>query len=449
MQTQAKGPEASRAAELGEAIAADAIAMRREFVELLGEGGQKDLRTVEHIGRMVTAELWRADQAKNAAQWVSAWTGWSNHKARRVISCAHELPRLPHLRSALGDGSLCLDKVVELARFATPEEDSALVVWAMRTTLGGIRDRADRAARRDVAEAKDAHESRRVDTYADRDRWFMEAEMPIEDGVKIDRAIRDLAGRLPAAPPEEGEDRREHLARTAPQRRADAFFALTALSPAAPDLPASEIALHVTLDDIAAEDGVVGMGPGTIHTETLRRLTCDCHIQVVTEDEDGRPLGAGDRDRNIPRRLRRQMLRRDGHRCTFPGCESRARELAGHHVEHWGREGETELYNLISLCPYHHYLVHEGGWSVVLTPKGSQWFRPSGRRYEPGVPPSPKPPSPPSARTIAEGAGYSRLFDLLARRDGPRDLMPPQLIASINRNREDRTAKWDALYRRT
>jgi hypothetical protein len=39
------------------------------------------------------------------------------------------------------------------------------------------------------------------------------------------------------------------------------------------------------------------------------------------------------------------------------------------------------------LCTYHHTLVHEGGWSVILdAAAGPIFFRPSGRRYEPGVP---------------------------------------------------------------
>ena len=40
--------------------------------------------------------------------------------------------------------------------------------------------------------------------------------------------------------------------------------------------------------------------------------------------------------------------------------------VIGHHVRHWTRGGETELYNLIELCAFHHRLVHEGGWTVTF-----------------------------------------------------------------------------------
>jgi hypothetical protein len=73
--------------------------------------------------------------------------------------------------------------------------------------------------------------------------------------------------------------------------------------------------------------------------------------------------------------------------CTFPGCEQKA-FLHPHHVAHWTRDrGPTQDDNLIMLCTYHHTLVHEGGWSVILdAAAGPIFFRPSGRRYEPGVP---------------------------------------------------------------
>ena len=59
------------------------------------------------------------------AQWLSGRLGISNWAARRWVTAAHALEHLPRLSYALERGALCLDKVVELARFATPETEKS------------------------------------------------------------------------------------------------------------------------------------------------------------------------------------------------------------------------------------------------------------------------------------------------------------------------------------
>ena len=54
-------------------------------------------------------------------------------------------------------------------------------------------------------------------------------------------------------------------------------------------------------------------------------------------------------------------------RCRFPGCESRRVDL--HHIQYWSNGGRTKLANLISLCKYHHLLVHERGYLIAARPR--------------------------------------------------------------------------------
>jgi hypothetical protein len=50
-----------------------------------------------------------------------------------------------------------------------------------------------------------------------------------------------------------------------------------------------------------------------------------------------------------------------------------------HHIEHWAHGGETKLSNLVQLCPFHHRLVHEGGFALERSSTGLCFRRPDGR----------------------------------------------------------------------
>ena len=112
---------------------------------------------------------------------------------------------------------------------------------------------------------------------------------------------------------------------------------------------------------------------------TVRRLCCDGTVVGISEGRDGEPLNIGRKSRAIPPAIRRAMLARDGG-CRFPGCD-RTRFCDGHHVKHWANGGETKLGNLVTLCSFHHTLVHENGFGVTVTDDGVFVFtRPDGKR---------------------------------------------------------------------
>ena len=125
-----------------------------------------------------------------------------------------------------------------------------------------------------------------------------------------------------------------------------------------------EIVVHVDVEVL------VGGGTGrceiephsALAGETARRLCCDAGIVAAVDGPAGEPLAVGRRTRTIPSAMRRALLIRD-RGCRFPGCASTHR-LHGHHVRHWAKGGDTSLDNLLLLCPFHHRLVHEGGFDV-------------------------------------------------------------------------------------
>jgi hypothetical protein len=432
MQVDANTHERSQdPSALGERIERDRVDLRQELLRNITDLGAAEARLLGTIRGCDVAELWRLDGARNIAEWVSAWTGFSQWKARRAIAAAHALPSLPAISSALEEGALCLDKVVELTRFADPTDEEDLVRWARRVTARRVRERADEEVGRKVEQARDAFESRNVEMWTAEDRWFMEAQLPLEQGAAVEQAIRKLAREVPAAPQGENESKAEHKARTMPQREADAFVRLLTGS----SVPDVTLVLQAPAEKIADDDAAVAFAGGVLHSETIRRLSCDARLQVTLTDRRGKPLGIGRESREIPDWLRRAILHRDKHRCTFPGCETRA-DLIGHHIQHWGREGPTDLDNLLSVCKLHHFYIHEGGWSVVLNGDVPTWFRPSGRVYDPGPPiPERAAPSEPKVATWAEAAGYSRMFDLVAGGTELPTELDPTTLRDLRRRR--------------
>src|SRR5206468_3641946 len=97
---------------------------------------------------------------RDIAQWVAGRYGISDWKARRWVAAGHALASLPCAAAALAAGTLSIDKVVELARVATPESEAKLVSWATRVTPRAIRRKADVAARASKEEVADLDSER-------------------------------------------------------------------------------------------------------------------------------------------------------------------------------------------------------------------------------------------------------------------------------------------------
>ena len=118
-----------------------------------------------------------------------------------------------------------------------------------------------------------------------------------------------------------------------------------------------------------------------VSSETFRRAACDCGL--LATGRDGENLNIGRRSRTIPPAIRRALMVRDGGGCAFPGC-SHTRFLHAHHIKHWLHGGETRLDNLVLICSFHHYLVHEGGWTISRGGDGRFLFQtPDGSPLEP------------------------------------------------------------------
>ena len=113
-------------------------------------------------------------------------------------------------------------------------------------------------------------------------------------------------------------------------------------------------------------------------TGTVELFCCDPVLDALLHTTNGDVIAALDLDRGMARQRvpsrdqRRAAASRDGG-CVFPGCGAPPSWTDLHHVQHWADDGPTELWNLASLCRFHHGVVHRNNWTMTTT--GDGWFQ--------------------------------------------------------------------------
>jgi uncharacterized protein DUF222/HNH endonuclease len=373
-----------------------------ELIEALDEAHRETSRIqremFDAIAEMDRREIWRGSGARDMAHWLGMRQGISQWKARRWIAAAHALEHLSDLARAFSTGELGIDKVVELARFASFESEAGLIRWAMFVSCAAVRRRADLEVRRAIDEVRDAERARFLNWWYldDGNRLGLEAELPAAQGAVVASALQRVTETLPVMPGEEDPT-------CAEARRADALVALCSSrlgEDADPDR--ATVVVHARLADLAGTHGSAEIeGGGPIHPETARRLLCDGRVQTVLEDQNGEPLRLGRLSREPSASMIRLLRHRDGE-CRFPGCGAR-RFTQAHHIVWWGEGGATDLDNLVLVCFFHHRLVHEHGWAVRRDDGGSlRWIEPDGTLHQPG-PASSKPATTRGTRLVRAG----------------------------------------------
>ena len=144
-----------------------------------------------------------------------------------------------------------------------------------------------------------------------------------------------------------------------------------------------EICVVTTLDrllDDCCSHGLCETSDGqALAAASLRRMLCDAVVYPAVLGGSGEVLDSGRAQRTVNRKQRRAL--RAMHRtCGHPGCTVPFESCRIHHVRWWTRDhGPSDLDNLLPLCEAHHHLVHEGGWTLTMTPdRVATWMRPDG-----------------------------------------------------------------------
>ncbi|TVR25311.1 MAG: HNH endonuclease [Ilumatobacter sp.] len=166
------------------------------------------------------------------------------------------------------------------------------------------------------------------------------------------------------------------------QLRLAAFMELVTASSASGVRPA-EVSVLIDIDTLRT--GVFGDSSVSetesglpLTPEAVRRHACDGGIIPVVMGGDGVPLDVG-RKRRLATREQRLALRAMHATCAHPECSRPFSWCRVHHIIWWELFGDTDLDNLIPLCDRHHHQVHEGGWTLTMTPdRVTTWRTPSG-----------------------------------------------------------------------
>jgi hypothetical protein len=369
-----------------------------EITTLAGHMNAGNARFLALVAELDRRKGWAEWGVKSCAHWLNWKCGIGLGAAREKVRVARALEHLPRLSVAMAEGRVSYFKAREITRVATPANEDYLLNIALCGTASHVEE-VVRGYRR----ALDAEElSREAVQQRDQSLWFhtepdgsllIRGRVPAEVGALFKKALQAAEDSLPipedvpAGTFSESEDL--HRSR---KRRVEALATLAEsfLATGPRDLSGSDrqqIVVHVDAETFQL--GHAGRcelehGPA-IASETARRLACDCSVVRIIETEKGEPLDVGRRTRTIPLGIRRALQARD-RGCRFPGCTFK-RYVDGHHVKHSANGGETKLGNLVTLCRFHHRLVHEGNVVVQALDDGAfRFVKPGGESFDSPMP---------------------------------------------------------------
>jgi Domain of unknown function (DUF222) len=387
--------------------------LEAELTELWGHLTAATYRFLTLVAEFDRSEAYARHGLPSTAHWLNWQCGIGMTAVRAKVRVARALERLPEVSAGFARGEFSYSKVRAITRVATPANESVLAHIARYGTASHVEKlvRKYRWTQRRDAErnAQSQHLNRCVHYFYDEnDTFVLNARLPPEIGAIIAKALEAAGDALRESAQREPRDERSELARQdAPTlawsqlstaRAADRADALRLLAAAFLAARSEEVESTSVGDRfqvvVHVDQGVLTEPAPAAESEphrseldagralalaTVRRLCCDGTAVGILEGRDGEPLNIGRKSRAIPPAMRRAMLARDGG-CRFPGCD-RTRFCDGHHVQHWARGGEPQLGNLVTLCSFHHTLVHEGGFGVTATDDGVFVFtRPDGKR---------------------------------------------------------------------
>ncbi|WNG87768.1 HNH endonuclease signature motif containing protein [Mycobacterium sp. ITM-2016-00317] len=390
-----------------------------ELSELAGHRNAIDARIVEIAAKIDREGLLGITGAPSVTSLIAWKTGCSPHNAETVITIADRQDEFPRCVTALREGRLSLDQVGVIAERAGEGSDEHYAQLAESASVTQLRTALkqeprpepepviDPLADDDEPAAPPPAPRPEITSTSDADYTYWRIKLTHDQSAKFTAALQSHKDGLIASWKRDhgtdshsdtgdhsGTGRHCGVERPPLPSRGEAFMALVEAGWDAevlrrPHGQHTTVVVHV---DVENRFSALHLGPA-LTDEERRYLSCDATCEVWFE-RHGRPIGAGRSARTVNRRLRRALEHRD-RTCVVPGCGA-TRGLHAHHIVHWEDGGETELDNLVLVCPYHHRAHHRGIVTITGPARKLLVTDHAGRELKPGSlarPPTTPPPN--------------------------------------------------------
>jgi hypothetical protein len=317
------------------------------------------------------------DNQFGVTQFLEFKAKYSRRDAKEFVRVSVALQSLPLTLSSFEDGVLSFAEVRQMTHFFTPENEAELLEAFRFVSLNGLRERALAAQLTSDDEPRPSEDNwARFSHRNGRRRMTVEGDEVFMDLIQstLDNEA-DTESKTPTGEYRPVSYRRATALRSLCERRiADDA-----------DADRATVVIETDLDTFASREGVVTLNGRPTLFRDIADLACDMRYQVVGVC-DGVTVGISRTSRDIPSWLRRLLNKRDKG-CRFPNC-TQTKYTHGHHLIWWSEGGPTDLDNLISLCSYHHHVIHDLNWKILGDPNGQVDFVDThGRIYTTEPPP--------------------------------------------------------------
>ncbi len=383
--------------------------LENEILILAGQLNAAEYRFIKLLGEFDDAGGWQGDGINSFAHWLNWKIGMGMVMGREKVRVARALPDLPLIENAFSSGLVSYTKVRAMTRVATPENEKFLLSIAEHGTANHMEYLVRKY--KFCKQLEEPRENESWKQYKDLG-WYQDetgmivinARLPPEEGELVIKALeliqadnkndsrinnkemqkkqgnelkqvkvdsKNVSAETSNEDFSEGMSREGFIAERAsaltqlaetylnsghnikgPQSIGEKYQIFLHIN-----ANAANIDNEMTKSDHCSTDRKRFLSP-----TVAKRLACDANLTTVIENDRGEVLNIGRRSRIIPRAISHALRIRDGG-CRFPGCCQKT-YTDSHHIKHWADGGETSMDNLVTLCRFHHGLLHKGEYRI-------------------------------------------------------------------------------------
>ncbi|MFD7077878.1 DUF222 domain-containing protein [Nocardioides sp. NPDC059952] len=127
----------------------------------------------------------------------------------------------------------------------------------------------------------------------------------------------------------------------------------------------------MSVDDLRKDLGTAALGfdGDQITAAEARRMACNADLVPVVLGTDSEILDLG-RTARLAHPIQHRALRLRDKGCQAEDCDAPAAWTEAHHLTPWSEGGQTNLANMVLLCPSDHHRIHDADYTYERLPDG-------------------------------------------------------------------------------